>query len=87
MRMFRLHGTGIAIKFPANAGTRNVRSVLAKAHRHSSVPARLQTGTSRATEEIMSELEIILIALAFTLAVAHGYICSKSRRESGKDGG
>ncbi len=33
----------------------------------------------------MSELEIILVALAFTLAVAHGFVWSKSRREGGKD--
>jgi hypothetical protein len=33
----------------------------------------------------MSELEIILIALAFTLAVAHGHVWSKLKRESGQD--
>ncbi len=34
----------------------------------------------------MSELEIILIALAFTLAVAHGFYWSKTRREE-REGG
>jgi hypothetical protein len=33
----------------------------------------------------MSELEIILIALAFTLAVAHGFAWSKLKREGGQD--
>ena len=44
-----------------------------------------QTGTPQASKEHMNKLEIILIALAFTLAVAHGYVWSKLRRESGQD--
>jgi hypothetical protein len=45
-----------------------------------------QTGTPQASKEHMNKLEILLAALAFTLAVAHGYLHSKSRREGGPDG-